>query len=89
MLAFLFPKRRPMSIVEHKRDALSQLAPTKQKTTLKGLFFVLFRYAINDWDISNVESGKFKDMFSNTPTHPNFTIIQGTWNEGTFTPNQN
>ena len=43
MLAFLFPKRRPMSIVEHKRDALSQLAPTKQKTTPNGLFFMFNR----------------------------------------------
>ena len=45
--------------------------------------------AINDWDISNVESGKFKDMFSNTPTHPDFTKVQGTWSDGTFIPNQN
>ena len=46
--------------------------------------------AINDWDIRNVANGKFGRMFWDTPTYPNFTKVQGTWNDdGTFTPNQN
>ena len=45
--------------------------------------------AINDWDIRNVASGKFEHMFWDTPTHPDFTKVQGTWSDGTFIPNQN
>ena len=40
---------------------------------------------INNWDISNVTN--FDNMFYDCPTHPEFTIVQGTWNNGTFIPN--
>lgn len=40
---------------------------------------------INDWNISS--STNFTKMFYNTPSHPEFTKVSGTWNsEGTFTP---
>ena len=41
--------------------------------------------AINNWDINT--NCDFTKMFSLSPVHPEFTKIQGTWNEnGTFTP---
>ena len=40
---------------------------------------------INNWDITKVES--FSSMFWNCPTHPEFTKVTGTWDDGgTFTP---
>ena len=42
--------------------------------------------AINDWNIQKTAS--FTQMFKKTPTHPEFTKIQGTWNNGTFTPTE-
>ena len=40
---------------------------------------------INNWDITKVES--FSSMFWNSPTHPEFTKVTGTWDDsGTFTP---
>ncbi len=40
--------------------------------------------AINDWNISNMAT--FSYMFSSSPTHPEFSKVPGTWNNGTFTP---
>ena len=40
---------------------------------------------INDWDIGNVTN--FKSMFYKCPSHPEFTKRPGTWNNGTFIPN--
>ena len=39
---------------------------------------------INDWNISS--SANFTQMFASTPSHPEFTKVAGTWNNGTFTP---
>ncbi len=40
---------------------------------------------INNWDIRSVTS--FTKMFKNTPVHPEFTQVTGTWSsDGTFTP---
>lgn len=40
---------------------------------------------INNWDITKVES--FSSMFWNCQTHPEFTKVAGTWDDGgTFTP---
>ncbi len=41
--------------------------------------------AINDWNISNVTD--FSYMFNSTPVHPEFSKREGTWNDGTFIPN--
>ena len=41
--------------------------------------------AINNWNIS--PSGNYTYMFKNTPVHPTFTRVSGTWDSnGTFTP---
>ena len=40
---------------------------------------------IDNWNIE--PNANFAYMFLNTPVHPNFTKVQGTWNNGTFTPN--
>lgn len=59
-------------------------------TTLEGMFSDTTSLedasAINDWDITNVT--KFSGMFSNSPVRPEFTKISGTWNGGTFVPNE-
>ena len=40
--------------------------------------------AINNWAINaNID---FTEMFYNTPVHPTFTQVSGTWSNGTFTP---
>jgi surface protein len=39
---------------------------------------------INDWNIN--KSADFESMFSRVSTHPEFTKVSGTWNNGTFTP---
>ena len=31
-------------------------------------------------------NANYSNMFTNTPTHPEFTKVQGTWSGGTFTP---
>ena len=42
--------------------------------------------SINDWDIQR--TANFNFMFFDAPIHPEFTKVQGTWNNvGTFTPN--
>ena len=42
--------------------------------------------AINDWDIN--PNANFNTMFKNTPVHPEFTKVSGTWQtNGTFVPN--
>ena len=42
--------------------------------------------AINDWNIS--KDINYNYMFQNTPSHPTFTKVSGTWNgSGTFIPN--
>ncbi len=42
--------------------------------------------AIADWNISPLSS--FERMFYDTPSHPEFTKVQGTWDsDGTFIPN--
>ena len=42
--------------------------------------------AINDWNIN--PSAKFTKMFANTPVHPEFTKVAGTWDAyGDFVPN--
>ena len=42
--------------------------------------------AINDWNIQR--TAIFGNMFFNTPTHPEFNKVPGTWDSnGTFTPN--
>jgi surface protein len=40
--------------------------------------------AINNWNIN--KNAAFNNMFKNTPVHPEFTKVQGTWSNGTFTP---
>ena len=40
--------------------------------------------AIKDWNINS--SAIYTNMFTETPIHPEFTKVQGTWNNGTFTP---
>ena len=40
---------------------------------------------INNWDIS--QNADFSLMFHGTPSHPEFTQIEGTWDNGTFIPN--
>ena len=39
---------------------------------------------INNWNITKVTN--FGLMFSGCPTHPEFTKVTGTWDDGTFTP---
>ena len=39
--------------------------------------------AVNDWNINT--STDFTEMFKGTSIHPNFTKVNGTWNDGTFT----
>ena len=39
---------------------------------------------INNWNIHR--EANFYRMFGSTPTHPEFTKVQGTWSNGTFTP---
>ncbi len=41
--------------------------------------------AINDWNIKS--DAICTNMFKNVPVHPEFTKVQGTWSNGTFTPN--
>lgn len=41
--------------------------------------------AINNWNINR--EAFFNNMFKNTPVHPEFSKITGTWNNGTFIPN--
>lgn len=41
--------------------------------------------AINDWDIRNVLD--FTNMFNKTPVHPEFSKVNGSWNNGTFISN--
>ena len=41
--------------------------------------------AINDWNIN--PNASFDSFFNKTPAHPEFTKVQGTWNNGTFVPN--
>ena len=43
--------------------------------------------AINNWDILKASWSSFTDIFKDCPTHPTFTKRPGTWNNGTFTPN--
>jgi hypothetical protein len=40
--------------------------------------------AINDWNIS--KTATFNDMFKNVLVHPEFTKIEGIWDNGTFVP---
>ena len=40
--------------------------------------------AINNWNIS--PNANYSNMFKNTPTHSEFTKVQGTWSGGSFTP---
>ncbi len=40
--------------------------------------------AIDDWEINS--SADFTDMFKNTPVHPEFSKVSGSWNDGTFIP---
>lgn len=41
--------------------------------------------AINEWNIKS--TANFTQMFGNTPVHPTFTKVAGTWDSnGTFTP---
>ena len=40
--------------------------------------------SINNWNIS--PSATYTRMFTNTQSHPKFTKVQGTWENGTFIP---
>ena len=42
--------------------------------------------AVNNWNITSVTD--FTNIFSNSPVRPEFTKISGTWNGGTFVPNE-
>ena len=39
--------------------------------------------AIENWDVTNVEN--FNSMFSGSKVYPQFTKVNGTWKNGTFT----
>ena len=39
---------------------------------------------INNWNIAKVTN--FNNIFSGCSTHPEFTKVTGTWDDGTFTP---
>ena len=41
---------------------------------------------INDWDIN--KDADFTSMFKNLTVYPEFTKVPGTWNNGTFIPNE-
>ena len=41
--------------------------------------------AINDWNITHDTA--YSGIFFNTPVHPEFSKVLGTWNNGTFIPN--
>ena len=58
---------------------------TNMSRTFNGLSNLEDASSINNWNITNVTN--FNYMFSNTPIHPEFTKVQGTWNNGTFIPN--
>ncbi len=41
---------------------------------------------LNDWNISNTAT--FSYMFDSSSSHPEFTKVPGTWNNGTFVPTE-
>jgi surface protein len=41
---------------------------------------------INEWDINS--TANYTDMFTGALSHPEFTKVEGTWNNGTFIPNE-
>ena len=61
---------------------------TSKVTTLRGMFMYCTKIedasALNDWDITNVTD--FTYMFAGSQIHPEFTKLEGTWSNGTFTP---
>ena len=42
--------------------------------------------SINDWNIAKAASYNIYEMFTNCPSHPEFTKQAGTWSDGTFHP---
>jgi surface protein len=58
-------------------------------TNFSGLFYennkINDASPLNDWNISSGE--EFINMFYNVPSHPEFSMISGRWNHGTFIPN--
>ena len=58
---------------------------TNFKTMFQSCPNLLDASALNDWNIKSTAS--FTNMFKNTPTHPTFSLVNGTWDSnGTFTP---
>lgn len=59
---------------------------TSAKNMFAGCTSLTDASGINDWDISNINN--FTNMFFNCQVHPEFSKVQGTWDEdtGTFTP---
>lgn len=62
---------------------------TQNVTTVNSMFYgntsLTDVSALNNWNLSKVTD--FTQMFYNCSTHPSFNNISGTWNNGTFTPN--
>ena len=58
-------------------------------TTMQAMFYTISTLtdasAINNWNIDS--SDNFTEMFKDTPVHPTFTSVSGTWDSnGTFIP---
>ena len=60
-------------------------AQNRSQGTFEGLTNLTDASAINNWNINR--EALFDNMFKNTPVHPEFSKITGTWNNGTFIPN--
>lgn len=59
---------------------------TTMKESFKDLISLQDASAINDWDITHVTD--FTNVFYNTPVHPEFSKVSGTWDSnGIFIPN--
>lgn len=66
-------------------EGASEAAQTKKIGMFSGCTSLTNSSPINNWNIN--PSADFKNMFYNTPSHPEFTKVSGTWDsEGTFTP---
>ncbi|MBR6113351.1 MAG: BspA family leucine-rich repeat surface protein [Bacilli bacterium] len=57
-------------------------------TTLRGMFmfctYIVDASVINEWDVTSASD--FTYMFAGVPVLPEFSKVNGTWSNGTFTP---